>query len=77
MEPNELPKEVKKFLSLIKKIRLEKGMSHQTLADKAGLSRATISLMESYQRNPTILVSFKIAKALGMKLKDMIAIVEK
>lgn len=77
MEPIELPKEVKDFLNLIKKLRLEKGMSHQKLANKAGLDRSTISLLESHRRNPTILVSFKIAKALGVKLKDMIGKVEK
>ncbi|MCD4813944.1 helix-turn-helix transcriptional regulator [bacterium] len=77
MEKIELSREVEAFLNLIKKIRLEKKLSHQKLADKAGLSRSMIGLLESHRRNPTILVSFKIAKALGVKLKDMIAKVER
>ena len=60
----------------LSKARKAKGLSHQTLADIAGVNRSTISLIESKKRMPTILTCLKIADALDVKLskalKDII-----
>ncbi|MCD4814688.1 helix-turn-helix domain-containing protein [bacterium] len=44
-----MPSQIKDFLDLVKQTRLKNGLPHQQLADKAGINRSTISLMESHQ----------------------------
>lgn len=77
MQKKEMTKEVKAFLDLLKEERIKKKLSHQKLADKAGFNRSTIGLLENHLRNPTIMLSFKLAKALDVKLSDLIKKVEK
>jgi transcriptional regulator with XRE-family HTH domain len=60
------------LIRLLKEKRLEKGLSHQTLADMAGLNRSTISRIESGDRVPTITVCLKISQALGIKLYSLL-----
>jgi len=72
-----LSPQIVRFLDLVKEIRLEKGLSHQQLADLAKVHRSTISLMESHNMNPTLNVSLKIAHALDVKLADLIRKIEK
>ena len=57
--------------------RKAKGMSHDKVADSAGLHRSTISLIESRKREPTLLTCLKIASALGVNLGDIISKSEK
>ena len=64
------------LIKLFKEKRLEKGLSHQTLADMAGLNRSTISRVESGERTPTITVCLKIAQALDIKLYSLLQEVE-
>lgn len=52
--------------------RKRQGLSHQTLADAAGVHRSTISLIESGKRVPTILICLKIAMALDIKLETLL-----
>ncbi len=65
-----------KLVKLLKEKRLEKGLSHQTLADLAGVNRSTISRIESGERIPTITVCFKIASALELKLFNFLQDIE-
>jgi putative transcriptional regulator len=60
------------LIRLLKEKRLEKGLSHQALADAAGVDRSTISRVESGKRMPTILVCLKIANALNESLSELI-----
>lgn len=46
------------------KLRAEKGLSQQELADKAGLTRAVYGDMERGDRIPKITTILKVAKAL-------------
>ena len=55
------------------RLRIEQKISHDQLAEMTGLSRPAISFIESHKRVPTILTCAKIAKALGVKLSDVIA----
>jgi transcriptional regulator with XRE-family HTH domain len=64
------------LIKLFKEKRLEKGLSHQTLADMSGLNRSTISRVESGDRTPTITVCLKISKALGIKLSSLLDAIE-
>ena len=59
----------------IQKIRKEAGLSQEDLALEADLDRTYISHVERGTRNPTVIVIFKIAKALDTTpseiLKDL------
>jgi|GEM_PF-1216087 len=65
------------LLEIFKEIRLKKGMSHQQVADKAHVSRAIISFMESKKRNPTVQLAGRLASALGYELSALIKMAEK
>jgi transcriptional regulator with XRE-family HTH domain len=49
----------------IRKLRTEKGLSQEALADKADLDSTYISGIERGVRNPSLLSIVRIAKALG------------
>lgn len=68
---------VEKVIDELRKARKEQGISHDKLAEKTGLSRAAISYMEAHKRMPTILTCVKIAKALNIKLGDILNHFEK
>lgn len=52
--------------------RKKQGLSHQKLADSAGVHRSTISLIETGKRVPTILVCLKLAMALNLSLDNLL-----
>lgn len=56
--------------------RKEQGLSHERLAQKTGLNRSAISLIESKKRIPTILTCFKLARALDVSLAVLIKKIE-
>lgn len=53
------------------KIRKEKGYSQQTLADEIGVSRNTISSIETGQFSPTAKLALILAIALDKKFEDI------
>lgn len=56
----------------IRQIRLKKGISQEKLALDAGLNRAYIGYIERGERNPSTDTLGKIAKILGISLKDLL-----
>lgn len=60
------------IIDKLAKIRKEKAISYQKLAEKTGLHRTAISLIERKERHPTLLVIIKLARALGIELKDLV-----
>ncbi len=76
MNKKEVSPQIAAFLSLVKELRLKKELSHQQLADRAGVHRSTISLLESQQIVPTLSVALKVAHALEVKLSSLIKKVE-
>lgn len=54
----------------IERLRKEKGMTQEELAEKAGLHRAYFWDIEN-GRNISIKTAYKIAHALGVNLKDL------
>jgi len=52
--------------------RKAKGLSHEALAQKAGITRPAISHIESGKRKPTLIVCLRIAKALDLNLWEVI-----
>ncbi len=57
----------------IKSYRLKHNLTQKQLADLAGLPRASLANMESEAGNPAITAVVKVAKALGVSLKDLVA----
>jgi len=61
----------KKFGKQLRKLRLEKGLSQEALALKADLDRTYIPSIEKGERNVSITVVEKIAKALDVKIATL------
>lgn len=59
-------------MSNIKKIRLEKGISQQELAAKAGVSQPFIHDLENENRSAKPETFERIAAVLGVPVKDLI-----
>ena len=55
----------------LKAIRLEKNISQQQLADMVGVSRNTISSIETGQFNPTAKLALIMCIALDKKFEDL------
>lgn len=56
----------------IRKLRVAKGHSQETLAGDAGLDRSYIGRLERAIENPTIETLGKLAEALGARLTDLV-----
>lgn len=54
------------------RIRREKGLTQEALAEKSGLSQQYISGLENGLRNPTIVTLYELATALGVSHVDLI-----
>jgi len=56
----------------VRKFRKKRGMTQETLAEKANLHPVYISQVERADRAITIDALLKITKALGIKLRDVV-----
>ncbi|PZP85269.1 MAG: XRE family transcriptional regulator [Azospirillum brasilense] len=63
---------VERFAASLKQLRKERGVSHQMLADRAGVHRSTVSYIESGKIVPTILVAARLAQALEIELDELV-----
>ena len=55
----------------LKEIRIKKGLSQKELSDVVGVSRNTISSIETGQYSPTAKLALTIAIALDKKFEDI------
>ena len=55
----------------IEEIRKEKGIRQEDFAKLMGVSRQTISSLETGKYNPSIFLAYKIAKYFGMSIEDV------
>jgi len=60
------------FSRVLRKIRLEKGLSQELLAFEAGLSMRSISLLEGDKQQPTITTIEHLSDALGISMVEFI-----
>lgn len=58
-------------------MRLKSGLSQEELAEKACVDKSYISLLEQGKRQPSIIILFKLADALGISPTKLIRDVEK
>lgn len=54
------------------RIRLEKGLTQEQVAERSGFSQQYISGLEQGKRNPTIVTLFELAQALGVSHVDLV-----
>lgn len=55
------------FAQVLLRIRKENGLTHEALAERAGLHATTISLLERAKRKPSIETTFMLAHGLGVE----------
>jgi transcriptional regulator with XRE-family HTH domain len=72
MKDKDLKKTVDRVIAQLTEIRKAEGLSHEKVAQKAGLNRSTISLIESRKTEPTFLTVLKISKALNIDIKELL-----
>lgn len=71
------PEEIGEFVGRrVKKLRTDRGWSLEELAQTSGVSRSMLSEIERERANPTLTVTFRIARAFGMSLQELIGSVE-
>jgi transcriptional regulator with XRE-family HTH domain len=66
MEPHE------RFAQNLRSRRLQLGISQEALGDACGLHRTEISLLERAQREPRLSTIVRLARALGVKPKELL-----
>lgn len=58
----------------IRVLRFERRMTQEELAVRTGVSRQTIMSIENGHTNPSVLLAFKIAKALDVSITDAFSV---
>lgn len=64
--------QLKAFGVKIKRLRIEKGMSQEEVANAAGIERSYMGAIERGERNPSYDKILSIAKAIKVKPSDLI-----
>jgi putative transcriptional regulator len=64
------------LLNHIKQHRARLDLTQEALAEKVGVSRQTVIAIEKGKYAPSTVLSFKIAKVLGMKVDELFEYVE-
>jgi transcriptional regulator with XRE-family HTH domain len=64
-------KVIENFGKQVKKLRMDEGLSQEELAEKLNIHRTYMSFIERGKRSPSLLIIFKISRALNIKLPDL------
>lgn len=65
------------FSNTLKKLRTEKGLSQQELADKLYVTNATVSRWESGNRLPDAMMIYRLAKVLNTNVELLFSAAER
>lgn len=63
---------IQEVIRLIKELRINKGFTLDDLADRAGVHRTTIGLLERGERSPTLGLAYQLAIALEVPLSSLL-----
>jgi transcriptional regulator with XRE-family HTH domain len=66
-----LPDVQERFGQRLRKLRIQKGLSQEKLAELAGLHRTYVSGVERGERNISLVNIERLAKALGVPMADL------
>lgn len=58
----------------VRNLRVERGLSQEQLADRAGLHRTYVGMIERAEKNITLCNIEKLAKALNVKVSTLVNI---
>lgn len=61
---------------IIGKLRTERGMSQEVLSGLAGIARTHLTMIENGSKNASMETLWKLASALGIRLSELIYMVE-
>lgn len=64
------------FGAAVRALRVEQGVAQETLAHRAGVERSHMGKIERGEHMPTLAIIFKIARALGISVAQLMAAVE-
>lgn len=62
---------LERFAQRVRVLREEQGISQEKLAERAGLHRTYIGMVERFERNPSLICIYKIANGLGIDVKEL------
>ncbi len=60
--------------NIVQKIRTEKGLTQEELADKVGVSRQTVIAIEKGNYTPSVLLALKIARTFRLSVEDIFSL---
>ena len=64
--------EARKLGKNLKRIRIKKGISQGDIVRTLGMPKSFVSSIENGKTNPTLATIAKLAKALGVSVKDLV-----
>lgn len=62
--------------TVIRRLRLEKGLSQELLSGLAGIARTHLSMIETGQKQPNFETVWKLALALDLRPSELVAQIE-
>jgi transcriptional regulator with XRE-family HTH domain len=65
------PKALVQFGLAVRQLRLKAGLSQESLAVRASIHRTYIGGIERGERNPTLLMIYRIASALNLSVQEL------
>ena len=66
----------KSFATILRRLRVEKGLSQEEFGFEADLHRTYVSQLERGLKSPSLKTLHKIANTLGISLTELMALVE-
>jgi transcriptional regulator with XRE-family HTH domain len=66
-----------RFGELVRRLRLEKGLSQERLAELCGMHRNYVGAVERAERTPSIIAADRLARALGTTMSSIFSELER